>query len=107
MGVFKGSKARLKKHPQTEESVRPERYLLKERLRKRMLCCRPGGSLVRPLEEQSTTRCPRLQMHTGGQMESTKRPSSPNSSSRSRQSCEAERVAMVWTLKEQREDGIR
>lgn len=78
-------------------------HLLKERLRKRMLCCRPGGSLVRPREEQSTTRCPSLQVHTAGQIDITQSPCNPNSNRRSRQSNEAEHgtdmVTALWKEK--------
>lgn len=66
-----------------------------------MLCCRPGGSVVRPREEQSATRCPRLQEHTEGQMESTQPTCSPHSSKRSRQSREAEQAGMVRALEDQ------
>lgn len=69
----------------------------------RMLCCRPGGSLVRPREEQSTTRCPQLQEHTEGQTDSTQSPSSPHSSRRSRQSREAEQAGMVGALEDEKE----
>lgn len=60
-------------------------YLFCERLRKRMLCCRPGGSCERCRKEQSTTRWPRLQEHTVGQMDRTSPPSTPDRRSRKRQ----------------------
>lgn len=75
--------------------------LLKERLRKRMLCCRPGGSLVRPRDEQSTTRCPRLQEHTEGQTDDTQPACIPHSSRTVRQSREAEQPGMVRALQDQ------
>lgn len=59
--------------------------------------------MVRPREEQSTTRCPRLQEHTEGQMDSTQPPSSPHSSRRSRQSREAEQAGMVRALENETE----
>nr|XP_046169942.1 neurofibromin isoform X4 [Oncorhynchus gorbuscha] len=46
---------------------------------------RPGGSCERCREEQSTTRWPRLQEHTAGQMDRTSPPSTPDRSSRRRQ----------------------
>ncbi|KAM9452999.1 neurofibromin-like isoform 5-T5 [Salvelinus alpinus] len=46
---------------------------------------RPGGSCERCREEQSTTRWPRLQEHTAGQMDRTSPPSIPDRSSRRRQ----------------------
>lgn len=74
-------------------------HLLKDRLRKRMLCCSPGGSLVSPRDEQSTTRCPRLQEHTEGQTDNTQPPCSPHSSRMFRQSREAAQPGMVRALK--------
>ena len=58
--------------------------------------------MVRPREEQSTTRCPRLQEHTDGQIVSTQSPSSPHSSRRRKQSSEAEQADVIRNLQNER-----